>query len=38
MFVMFNVEASIPDNHPLRAIKLRCDGIFKDWTISTTIL
>jgi transposase len=30
MFVMFNVEASIPDNHPLRAIKLRCDGIFKD--------
>jgi transposase len=30
MFVMFNVEASIPDNHPLRAIKRRCDNILKD--------
>jgi transposase len=30
MFVMFNVEASIPDNHPLRAIKIRCDSILKD--------
>lgn len=29
MFVMINVEASIPKNHPLRAIKQRCDKILK---------
>jgi transposase len=29
MFVMINVEASIPDNHPLRGIKTRCDSILK---------
>jgi transposase len=29
MFVMINVEASIPENHPLRAIKQRCDKILK---------
>ena len=30
MFVMINVEASIPKDHPLRAIKQRCDKILKD--------
>jgi len=32
MFVMINVEASVPKNHPLRAIKKRCDKIFKGMT------
>ena len=29
MFVMVNVEASIPKDHPLRAVKKRCDKILK---------
>jgi len=30
IFVMINVEASIPKDHPLRAIKKRCDKILTD--------
>jgi transposase len=30
IFVMINVEASIPKEHPLRAIKKRCDKILTD--------
>jgi len=29
MFVMINVQASIPKDHPLRAIKQRCDRVLK---------
>jgi transposase len=29
MFVMINIESSIPKNHPLRTIKQRCDKILK---------
>jgi len=30
MFVMINVEASIPQDHPLRSIKQRCGKVIKD--------
>ena len=30
MFVMINVEASIPQDHPLRSIKQRCGKVLKD--------
>jgi hypothetical protein len=29
MFVMINVEATIPKDHPLRPIKQRCDKVLK---------
>lgn len=29
MFFMINLEAEIPEDHPLRSIKRRCDGILK---------
>ncbi len=29
MFVAFNVEEKVPMDHPLRAIKARCDSILK---------
>jgi len=29
MFVMINVETRIPKDHPLRAVKLRCDNILE---------
>jgi len=30
MFLMINVEDKVPQDHPLRAIKRRCDGILAD--------
>jgi transposase len=30
MFLMINVEDKVPPDHPLRAIKRRCDGILAD--------
>lgn len=30
MFLMINVEDKVPPDHPLRAIKRRCDGILTD--------